>query len=188
MNLPPLVIPDIPLPFEISYTIHPILMHFAVALPVIVLVLELVNIFTKKRVISVLSFIFMIFIVVVLLTTHLAGITDQESAKDFLSPEAKEVLSAYSQLGVYLVYTSGILMLFKLFSVLIQKTAVRILFFLVLVVFTAAVFNWDQKARDLTYLYGVNVKSVPAIVKPKAEAKNIEAEANVTANEGNLTQ
>jgi uncharacterized membrane protein len=150
--------------------IHPVFAHFAIALPVIVLILELINLFAKKRTIGVLSFFFMVVIAMVFLSAYLTGGTDGKMAKEFLSPEAREALMGHKQLGIYLVYSSGILMLFKLFSVLIRKTAIKVLFFLVLIVFTAAVFNEGKKGGELVYQYGVNVKSVPAIGKP-AEPK-----------------
>ena len=170
MTLPPLSIPAFPLPFEIPSMIHPVFAHFAIALPVIVLILELINLFAKKRTIGVLSFFFMVVIAMVFLSAYLTGGTDGKMAKEFLSPEAKEALMGHKQLGIYLVYSSGILMLFKLFSVLIRKTAIKVLFFLVLIVFTAAVFNEGKKGGELVYQYGVNVKSVPALGKP-AEPK-----------------
>jgi len=177
MSLPPLTIPQFPLPFEMPEMIHPVFVHFAVALPVLVLLIELINLFAKKRALGVMSFFLMLLIAAVFVGAYLTGSTDGKAAKAFLSPEAKELLLGHKQLGIYLVYASGLLMLFKLFSVLIRKTAIRVLFFLVLIVFTVAVFNEGKKGGALVYQYGVNVKSVPAIGKaaePKAvpEVKN----------------
>jgi len=191
MTLPPLALPTIPLPFEIPLMVHPVLVHFAIALPVVVLLLELINLFAKKRTIGVLSFLLMVLIAVVFFAAYLSGAADGKEAKAFLSAEAKEALTGHKQLGVYLVYASGLLMLFKLFSVMIRKTAIKVLFFLVLIVFTVSVFNEGKKGGALVYQYGVNVKSVPAIgntpkvekaakvVEPKAENK----EKNSTVSE-----
>ena len=181
MSLPPLTIPQFPLPFEIPEMIHPVFVHFAVALPVLVLLIELINLFTKKRALGVMSFFFMLLIAAVFVGAYLTGGTDGKAAKAFLSPEAKEALLGHKQLGVYLVYASGLLMLFKLFSVLIRKTAIKVLFFLVLIVFTAAVFNEGKKGGALVYQYGVNVKSVPAIGKvtePKAVTETKKEESS----------
>jgi len=183
MTLPPLALPAIPLPFEVPSMIHPLFVHFAIALPVVILILELINLFAKKRTIGVLSFFLMVLVTVVFLAVYLTGSTDGKAAKAFLSPEAKEVLASHKQLGIYLVYVSGLLMLFKLFSVLIRKTAIKVLFFLVLIIFTIAVFNEGKKGGALVYQYGVNVKSVPAIgkepkvVPPKKEEVHTEVKA-----------
>jgi len=181
MSLPPLTIPQFPLPFDIPGMIHPVFVHFAVALPVLVLLIELINLFAKKRALGVMSFFFMLLITVVFVGAYFTGTTDGKAAKAFLSPEAKEMLSGHKQLGIYLVYSSGILLLFKLFSVLIRKTPLKILFFLVLVLFTAAVFNEGKKGGALVYQYGVNVKSVPAIGKAAEPKMTKESHATVPA-------
>ncbi len=172
MNLPPLSIPNIQLPIEIPHMLHPLFVHFAIALPIVVLLLEVINLFSKKRTVGVLSFVFMVFISVVFLAAYLTGSTDGKAAIDALSPQAKETLLAHKQLGIYLVYASGVLMLFKLFSVLIRKVVFRVLFFLVLILFVAAIFNEGKKGGELVYQYGVNVKSVPAISASKTKDPN----------------
>ena len=172
MNLPPLVIPNIPLPIEIPQILHPIFVHFAIALPVVVLLLEIINLFSKKRTVGVLSFVFMVLISVVFLAAYLTGSTDGKAAIDALSPQAKETLLAHKQLGIYLVYASGVLMLFKLFSVLIRKVVFRVLFFLALILFVVAVFNEGKKGGELVYQHGVNVKSSPTIPASKAQESN----------------
>ncbi len=190
MTLPPLALPAIPLPFEIPQMVHPVTVHFAIALPIIVLLLELINLFAKKRTIGVLSFFFMVLLAGVFVAAYLTGATDGKEAKAFLTAEAKETLAGHKQLGIYLVYASGLLMLFKLFSVLIRKTAIKVLFFLVLIVFTASVLNEGKKGGALVYQYGVNVKSVPAIantaepkVEQAAETKKEESTAVPTKSE-----
>ncbi len=169
MTLPPISIPNIPLPFDIPQMIHPLFVHFAIALPIVVLLLELINLFTKKRTIGILSFFFMILVAVIFFAAYLTGMIDGKVAKEFLSPEAKDALVAHKQLGVYLVYASGLVLLFKLFSILIRKTAIKVLFFLVLIVFVVAIFNEGKKGGELVYQYGVNVKSVPSIGKVKTK-------------------
>jgi len=171
--------------------IHPVFVHFAVALPVLVLLIEFVNLFSKKRALGVMSFFLMLLIAGVFVGAYLTGATDGKAAKAFLSPEAKEMLGAHKQLGIYLVYSSAVLLLFKLFSVMIRKTPIKILFFLVLILFAAAVFNEGKKGGALVYQYGVNVKSVPAIVNtPKVEEKKSAqaTEATVKKHEGNVTE
>jgi len=185
MTLPPLTLPVIPLPFEIPQMIHPLAVHFAIALPIMVLLLELINLFVKKRTIGVLSFFFMVLIAAVFVAAYLTGATDGKEAKVFLTAEAKEALAGHRQLGIYLVYASGLLMLFKLFSVLIRKTVIKVLFFLVLIVFTASVLNEGKKGGALVYQYGVNVKSVPAIgrtAEPKVE-KTVETNKKKSISE-----
>ena len=169
MTLPPVSIPHIPLPFQIPEMIHPLLVHFSIALPIVIIILEIINLFTKRRTLGVLSFAFMVLLTIVLLMAYMTGVTDGQLAKELLSPEAKDALVAHKQLGIYIFYASVILMLFKLFSIVVRKTIMRVLFLVVLLVFTAAIFNEGKKGGELVYQYGVNVKSIPAIghEKPK---------------------
>ena len=57
MNLPPINLPKIPKPFEIPQMMHPCVVYFAIALPIVVLLLEIINLIVKKRAIGVISFL-----------------------------------------------------------------------------------------------------------------------------------
>ena len=76
-----------------------------------------------------------------------------------LTPDAKEALAGHKQLGIYLVYASLLVLTFKLIAVLVKKTVMRVLFFLVIIVFTAAVINEGKKGGELVYTHGINVKT-----------------------------
>jgi len=160
MSLPLLVIPKIQFPFEIPHMIHPFFVHLTIALPIVIIILELINLAYRRRTIGILSFFFMLLLSTILLLTYFTGLTDANLAKDFLTAEAKEALLAHKQLGIYLVYTSLLVLTFKLISVIVKKTIIRVLFFLVIIVFFIAVLNEGKKGGELVYKYGVNVKAV----------------------------
>lgn len=159
MTLPTVSIPNIPLPFKIPEMMHPFFVHFSIALPAVVIILEIINLFYKRRTIGILSFVFMLLLSIVLFMAYLTGVTDAQIAKDTLNPQAKDILMAHKQLGIYIVYASTILVLFKLFSIVIRKTVMRVLFLLVLLVFIASTLTQGKKGGELVYKYGVNVKS-----------------------------
>jgi len=169
MNLPPLSIPDFSLPFAIPHMVHPLFVHFAIALPVVILVFELVNLATKRRSVGVMSFVFILLLVVAYVGAYLAGITDGQEAKKVLSPEAKQLLGAHKQLGIYLVYGSLVVLLFKLISAAVNKFPARLVFLLVLIGFMLTAFNEGKKGGELVYTYGANVKAVSHAVTPAAE-------------------
>ena len=175
MNLPPLSIPDFALPFAIPHMVHPLFVHFAIALPVVIVLFELINLATKRRSIGVMSFVLVLLLVFAYVGAYLAGITDGQEAKKVLSPEAKELLGAHKQLGIYLVYGSLVVLLFKLISAAVNKFPARLVFLLVLIGFTLVAFNEGKKGGELVYTYGANVKAVPhadtsSTPAPKAEA------------------
>ena len=49
MQLPQITLPQIDLPFDIPVLLHPPVVHFAIAIPVLILLLELINLAFRKR-------------------------------------------------------------------------------------------------------------------------------------------
>ena len=176
MNLPPLSIPDFPLPFAVPHMIHPLFVHFAIALPVVIILFELVNLGTKRKAIGVMSFVMILLLVAAYAGAYLTGITDGKEAAKMMSPEAKDALAAHKQLGVYLVYGSLVVLLFKLISAAVNRFPARLIFLLILIGFTLTAFNEGKKGGELVYKYGANVqaaqhaglKATPA-AEPKAQ-------------------
>ncbi|WP_456433744.1 DUF2231 domain-containing protein [Nitratifractor sp.] len=170
MQLPELPIPLPPAAWgiHIPETIHPLVVHFAVALPFLILLLELVNLFVRRRILGVTSFGFMVLLTLVLYATVVTGATDAKAALDTLGTEAKGALADHKQWGTYLFYASVVLMLVKLLSVLVRKTGVRVFFFIVLLLFAAATLATGKRGGALVYRYGVNVAASHAPSQPTA--------------------
>ena len=184
MNLPPLTIPSFPLPFEISPMMHPAIVHFAVALPVAILLLEIINLMARRKAIGSVSFLLLVLMSVVYLGAYLTGSVDADKAKDLLSPEAKTLLDAHKNGGVWLVYGSVLVLFVKLVSVAVKKLPARIVFLLIMALFFWGTTGVVQKGCALTYKHGVNVhKDAVAAPAPKAEAPKAEAAAHTEAVE-----
>jgi uncharacterized membrane protein len=170
MALPALNIPEFPLPFKIPVDIHPCVIHLAVALPIVIVLMELVNLVVKKRTLGVFSFVLMVLLALVLFAAYLTGTVDAENAKAALAGDAKTLFEAHKQQGVYLVYGAAILVLIKLLSVLIRKTAMRVIFLIFLLGFTAMTVNTAKKGKELVFGYGINVKTAAVSAAPAAPA------------------
>ena len=52
MTLPAITLPKVELPFDIPVLLHPAVDHFMIALPVVILVLEPINLMMKKKALS----------------------------------------------------------------------------------------------------------------------------------------
>lgn len=161
MNLPAIDIP-LALPIEIPVMIHPPLVHFAIALPVIVLLLELVNVFIKKRAISVVSLSLLTLLIFVLLGAFFTGKADGKNAIELMSSDAKEVLKEHKLIGVYLVYASGILLLLKFLN-LTKKGFFRALYILALIGFVAATMYQGKEGGELVFKHGTNVEALTVL-------------------------
>ena len=114
MQLPEITLPKVELPFDIPVLLHPAVDHFAIALPVVILLLELINLILRKKAISGVSFFLILLTVIVSIGAYFTGLVDGKEAYPALSEAAKEALSEHKTLGTYLMLASGVLLLFKL--------------------------------------------------------------------------
>ena len=165
MELPvlPFKIPEVHVPFEIPVLIHPAVDHFAIALPVIVLLLEIINLFTKKRTIGVISFFLLLLTVTALVAAYLTGLVDGKEAFSFLSQAGKDELSAHKLLGIYLILASSVVLLFKLLSVIISRGMMKGLYLLLLVLFVVGILKQGKDGGELVYKHGANVERVKTL-------------------------
>lgn len=160
MELTPIKIPEIPLPFDIPALMHPPVDHFVIALPVVVLLLEIINLFAKKRAIGVISFFLIILTVVAAVAAYLTGSADGKAAWDLLSEAGQAELKDHKILGTYLMLASAVVLLFKLLSAMINRALMKGLFLFVLIFFVAGILKQGKEGGELVYTHGANVKIV----------------------------
>ncbi|WP_457605862.1 DUF2231 domain-containing protein [Nitratifractor sp.] len=185
MTLPTLPIPELPAELmpPIPELVHPFVVHFAIALPFLIILMELINLAVRKRTIGVLSFVYMVLLTLVLYAALLTGSTDGQAAKDSLDAATKALLSDHKQWAIYLFYASVLLMLFKLLSVLVRKTPLRVLFLIILFLFAAATLATGKRGGALVYEHGVNVgvKKSSAAAPAAAPAEEMKKEESAPA-------
>ena len=162
MSLPAIDIP-VKLPFEVPLLVHPIFVHFAIAIPVIVFLLELANIKARNRTVSVTSLFLMTLGLLVFAGAFFSGKADGSHAYALLSPEVQEELKFHKLLGIYLVYGMGALYLFKILAMLIKANWARDIFLVLLLVFVGTLFKQGKDGGELVYKYGVNVEAVTTL-------------------------
>ena len=171
MQLPALTLPKIDLPFDIPVLLHPPVDHFAIALPVLVLLLEFYNLFAKRKSIGAFSSMLLMATVVVFAMAYLTGLTDGKEAYDMLSPEGQEALKSHKLLGTYLLIGSAIVLLLK-FLAMTGKKVLRVLFFLGLIGFMVTTFEQGEHGGELVYKYGANVEKVKDLDDALFDAKD----------------
>jgi len=183
MELPALKLPQIELPFDIPLLMHPPVDHFIIALPVIILLLEVVNLIVKKRAIGVASFFLLILTVVAAVAAYLTGSVDGKEAFPLLSEAAQGELKEHKLFGTYLMLASAIVLVFKLLSAMISRGLMKALYLLVLILFVAGILKQGKEGGELVYKYGVNVEKVQELdselfdVKEELEELQEENEA-----------
>ncbi len=163
MELPAIKIPQIELPFDIPVLLHPPVDHFIIALPVIILLLELVNIVFKKRAIGVTSFFLLILTVVAAAAAYLTGSVDGKEAFPLLNEVAQGELKEHKLLGTYLMLASVVVLLFKLLSSMINRGLMKALYLFILILFVVGILKQGKEGGELVYEYGVNVEKVQTL-------------------------
>ncbi|MEA2029476.1 MAG: DUF2231 domain-containing protein [Campylobacterota bacterium] len=159
-QLPPLEIPPLNIPIEIQTLAHPAIVHFAIAIPIIVLLIEIFNTFFKKRALSVASLLMLMLLSAIALGAYLSGVVDGKAAADNLSSDAMATLKEHKIIGIYLVYASGVVLIFKMLSMLFNVGFIRFLFVLTLIGYSGLSLYQGKEGGELVYKYGANVGKV----------------------------
>jgi len=159
MALPLINIPQIDLPFAIPTLVHPAIVHFAIAIPVIVLLLEFYNLFAKRKSIGGFSFLLLLITIAVLIAVYLTGGVDGKEAYDLLSTDGQAELKAHKLLGAYVLIVSVGVILFKLLA-MTGKGFFRFLFFISLIGLIAISLKQGKDGGELVYEYGANVQII----------------------------
>ena len=156
--LPAIDIP-ITLPFEVPVLLHPPLVHFAIVLPVIILLLEFINLFMRKRALSVVSLSFLTLLAIVLFGAFFTGKVDGTEAWSAMTSDAKEVLKEHKLIGTYLAYAS-LLLLFLKFLNLTKNATLKVLYMLILIGFVFATLYQGKEGGELVFKHGTNVEAL----------------------------
>ena len=183
IDLPAISIPEIPLPIEIPEIIHPAIVHFAIAIPVVIFLLEIYNLAAKRRTISAFSLFLLVVVAIALFGAYLTGSVDGKAAWDMLSTDGQGDLKAHKLLGMYLVYASLVLVVLKLLSMAIRKKVAKIFFILILGGFIALTLYQGKEGGELVYKYGANIEKVADINSDAEDSKDELAEAEEKLSE-----
>ncbi len=159
LPLPPLSVP-FTLPIEIPLLVHPPLVHFAIVLPLVVLVLEIINSFAKKRTLAVINISMLFMIMLIIIGAFFTGKADGSEAFDLLSKAGKEALGEHKLIGAYLLYFSIALFVIKILSASIKKAWFRAIYMLLLAGFVAFTFYQGKEGGELVFEHGANIKAL----------------------------
>ncbi|MBN2768062.1 MAG: hypothetical protein JXQ68_03095 [Campylobacterales bacterium] len=144
----------------IPHLLHPPIVHFIVAIPVIVLLVEIINIIFNRRTLSGFAFSFLLALCFLVLVAYAAGSVDGKAAFDALSDAGQEELKAHKALGAMIVIGAFVVLLFKFIAMLSSHPLVRATYILVLALFVGAILKQGKDGGELIYEHGANVVKV----------------------------
>ncbi|MBN2896210.1 MAG: hypothetical protein JXK05_10020 [Campylobacterales bacterium] len=156
MALPELPLP-LSLPFEVPLLLHPVVAHFAIAIPVIVLLIELANLYFKRRVLSVTTTLLLSLAALFYLGLYVTGKADGSEAFIFLSEAGKEELGEHKTLGIYIIYFLMIVFGLRLLTLWVKAQAATTLYLVTLLLLIALNVKQGHDGGELIYEYGANV-------------------------------
>ncbi|BAF70345.1 DUF2231 domain-containing protein [Nitratiruptor sp. SB155-2] len=154
---------SIKLPFEIPLLLHPPIVHFAIAIPVIVLLLEIANLIVKRKCVGVISSLLLLLATLIYFAAFFTGKTDGSEAFSLLSHDGQAELKEHKLLGTYLVYGITILFILKLIIAAINNKIAKIVFTLLVAIFVGFALKQGKDGGELVYKYGANVQAVSAM-------------------------
>lgn len=158
MDLPVISIP-LQVPDTLPLLLHPVAVHFAVVLPLIILIVELINLITKRKSLTVSVYLLFGLFIVVLVGAYMTGVTDGREAGPLLNDEGLAALKSHKQMGIYLIYFALFPVVLKGVSILLKKPWARVLYLLSFAgVITMTVFQ-AKGGGELVYSHGANVAS-----------------------------
>ena len=171
MSLPPITIP-VELPLDIPVLLHPALVHFVIAIPVIIILLEIINLFFKKRALSVFSLFLILLVALFMTAAYFTGGVDGKETFSLLAEAGKSELKEHKLLGAYLVYASLGLVALKLLFMAFSAVIARLFFILLLIGFTGVILKQGKDGGELVYKYGANNQALVTVNDEKVSLQD----------------
>jgi len=138
--------------------LHPALAHFAVSLPIISLVLGLLYLFKPSEMMSKISTRFLVFSAIFVVAAYFTGKEDASEVFEYLSADAKGLLSQHAQLGLYLAIAMGLTAVVKMYGCLKNMFKVEIIAIVLLLLASGAILYQGKMGGALTFEHGAHVK------------------------------
>jgi len=159
-----MILPEINLGFLdglsiMPFHIHSEMVHFAITLPIIILLLEIINLIAKKRVIDFINLGMIILFIASLLGSYLSGMMD---ANDIIaSQDTLNAINKHKVIGIYiLIFISLFVLAFKTISMIANKILYTILYIMILLLAIFVIGLESKSGSDLVNKYGINVPKV----------------------------
>lgn len=138
--------------------LHPPMTHFAVALPIISLILGLAYLYKPTEIMSKISTRFMIFASIFMIAAFFTGKSDGSDAYILLSGDGQTLLKEHKNLGLYVLISMLVITAIKLFGCYKKVFKAEMISIVLLSVVAGTTLYQGKMGGDITYKYGANVE------------------------------
>jgi uncharacterized membrane protein len=161
--------------------LHPPMVHFVIALPVIIFLIELVNLVMRRKSLDVVTVGLLILLLIFLLGAYIAGVTDGKEAWDYLDENGQAALKAHKTFGVYIIlfgFTS--VAIFKVISLISNTIIFNILYMLILALFVVLILKQGKDGGELVNTHGANVDKVKILDDKLFDLQSVYEDLNAS--------
>lgn len=138
--------------------LHPAVAHFAIALPVISLILGIAYLIKPSELMSKLSTRFMVFATIFLVIAFFTGKEDGGEAYILLTEAGQVLLKEHKDFGLYLMIGMGIATIVKFYGCMKSNLKAEIFSILLVAILAGATLYQGKMGGELTYTHGANVE------------------------------
>ncbi len=139
--------------------IHPPLVHFAIALPVIASVFGLVYLATRKEGLSKITARLLVVTALVMIAAWYTGSKAGPQIFDYLSAAGKHELLEHKKLGLYLAIAFSVIAVIQFLGCQLKKFAIEAIGIVLLLAATVMVFVQGDHGGKVVYNYGMPFKA-----------------------------
>lgn len=137
--------------------LHPASAHFAIALPIIALIIGMAYLIKPSELMSKISTRFMLFGAIFITVAFFTGKTDGGEAYMLLSNDGQLLLKEHKNFALYLVVGMWIATIVKMFGCIRKILKAEIFAVLLVAILSGGVLYQGKMGGELTYTYGANV-------------------------------
>ncbi len=163
---------------------HPPIVHFVVALPVIIFLIELVHLIFRRKVLDVVNIGLLGLLLIFLLGAYIAGVTDGKEAWDLLDEKGQEALKVHKTFGIYIIlFGFSAVAIFKVISLISNSMIFNILYMLILALFVVLILKQAKDGGELVIVHGANIQKVKVLDDKLFDLESAYEDLNASYNE-----
>ncbi|MDD5406872.1 MAG: hypothetical protein PHE73_08060 [Sulfurovaceae bacterium] len=169
--------------------LHPAIVHFVISLPIIIFLIELVNLVLRQKAVNMINIGLLVLLFISLIGAYIAGVTDGKEAWDLLETNGQKALKAHKTFGTYIIiFGFTLVAIFKVISSVSKRMIFKILYLLILALFIVVILKQGKDGGELVNTYGVNVERANILDDKLFNLQSAYDDLNASLKESNTSK